>query len=541
MLNADPVRIPASEQRFDFRDLFVLDLANNHQGSLEHGLRVIREVGAVVRAAGAKATLKFQFRQLETFIHPAHRSGSEHKQVVRFLGTKLSMEDFKVLRAEVRAQGMLTMCTPFDEDSVDVIVEDDYDIIKVASCSAQDWPLLEKIAEAGKPVVFSTGGLLIEQIDALVSFFDHRGVDSAMMHCVAVYPTPDPLFDLDQIDLLRGRYPGKVVGWSTHESPDDYLPVAMAVAKGAEMFERHVGVATEKAPLNAYSSTPEEVAQWIATKQRATVLRGTAPSLPSADEAAALASLKRGVYAHRSLEPGERLERSDVYFAIPFVEGQMESGKFRPGLVVKTTVGADEAILGSSVEEPENPERMIIQKAIHEAKAMLNEARIVLNSEFTTEYSHHHGISNFREVGAIIINCVNRSYCKKLILQFPGQRHPLHFHKLKEETFQVLHGTLDTLVEGHHRRLRAGETLLIQPGVWHAFSTETGVIFEEVSTTHYTNDSFYREKAINRMSLAERKTAVDHWGRFQLYAEGELGARPEAAPASPVEPEDAKD
>lgn len=523
-------------ERFDFRQLFVLDLANNHQGSLEHGLRVVREIGAVVRASGAKAALKFQFRQLESFIHPEHLVGSDHKQVKRFLGTKLSMADFQILLAEVKAQGMLTMCTPFDEPSVDVILENDYDIIKVASCSAQDWPLLEKVAEAGKPVVFSTGGLLVDQIDALVSFFDHRGVDSAMMHCVAVYPTPDPLFDLDQIDLLIKRYPGKTIGWSTHESPDDFVPVAMAVAKGAGMYERHVGVPTDGSPLNAYSSNPDEVGKWIAACQRARVLCGTAPSLPSPEEVASLGSLKRGIYAARSLEVGEKLEREDVFFAIPYENGQMESGRFKTGIVVQKPIAANEAVLESAVEEPRNPDRMIIQQAIHEAKAMLNEAKIALNSEFTVEYSHHHGIPKFRETGAIIINCVNRSYCKKLILQFAGQRHPLHFHKLKEETFQVLYGTLHVTVDGHHRVLRPGETLLVQPGVWHQFWTETGVIFEEISTTHFTNDSFYREKAINRMTLGQRKTAVDNWGRFQLYSERELQETLEAA-GELVEPE----
>ena len=46
------------ERSFDFRNLFVLDLANNHQGSLEHGRRVIREVGDAVDRAGVRADRK---------------------------------------------------------------------------------------------------------------------------------------------------------------------------------------------------------------------------------------------------------------------------------------------------------------------------------------------------------------------------------------------------------------------------------------------------------------------------------------------------
>jgi len=533
MLNG---QTPMAPGVFDFRNLFVLDLANNHQGSREHGLRVVREIGQVVRAAKARAALKFQFRQLDSFIHPDHQQGSEHKQVKRFLGTKLSMADFEVLLAEVRRQGMVSMCTPFDEASVDVICQQDYDVIKVASCSARDWPLLEKIADAGKPVLASTGGLGLSEIDDLVSFFEHRGVDFAIMHCVPVYPTPDPDFHLNQLDILRRRYPQRLCGWSTHELPDDLAPVYITVAKGATLFERHVGVPTEQQPLNAYSSSPEQVAKWIAAQQRALLLCGQEGPEEGDNpaEVESLNSLKRGVYARRKIQAGEKLEMEDVYFAIPYENGQLESGKFKKGIAATADIEANRPIFDNAVSHQANPDRLVLQAAIHEAKAMLNEANIALNSEFHTEYSHHYGIQNFRQTGAIIIDCVNREYCKKLIVQLPGQSHPLHFHKLKEETFQVLSGVMHVEVEGHHKILRAGETQLIQPGVWHRFWTETGVIFEEISTTHYNSDSYYRDKRINRMAREERKTAVDHWGRFQLGSD----QVPAAAPAAVLDGED---
>ena len=50
-----------------------------------------------------------------------------------------------------------------------------FDIVKVASCSSRDWPLLEKVAESGKPLILSTGGLTYNDIDDVVSFFEHRG------------------------------------------------------------------------------------------------------------------------------------------------------------------------------------------------------------------------------------------------------------------------------------------------------------------------------------------------------------------------------
>ena len=77
-----------------------------------------------------------------------------------------------------------------DEESVAVIEAMGFDGIKVASCSAKDWPLLEEVASVGKPTIISTGGLTTEDIDNLVSFFGHRGVHYALMHCVSMYPTP---------------------------------------------------------------------------------------------------------------------------------------------------------------------------------------------------------------------------------------------------------------------------------------------------------------------------------------------------------------
>ena len=114
-----------------------------------------------------------------------------------------------------------------------------------------------------------------------------------------------------------------------------------------------------------------------------------------------------------------------------------------------------------------------------------------------------------------MITCVNRSYCKKLVVQLPGQRHPMHYHMRKEETFQVLHGSLEIDVDSRRRTLLPGDTQLVQQGVWHSFWTETGVIFEEISTTHYADDSFYEDKAINARGNA-RKTVVNQWGRYQI-------------------------
>lgn len=502
---------------YEFRDLMVFDMANNHQGSVEHGLRIIKECGAVAVQHGVRAALKFQFRQLDSFVHSTHQKGSKAKHIPRFLETSLSADQYKKFYDAVRGAGMLTMCTPFDEESVDLIVDMKFDILKIASCSARDWPLIEKAAGSGLPIIFSTGGLDISHVDDLVSYFTHRGVNFAIMHCVSIYPTPPEECHLNRIELLRKRYPGKIIGWSTHEDQDDTAPVIIAVAKGAQMFERHVGIATDTNKLNDYSSTPAQLDRWIMAYKHAKVLCGpeTFRSIVPVEQEA-LDSLRRGVYARKSIRAGAMIERADVYFAMPCQDGQMDSGMWKDGIVAVAAVDKDRALLKKGVDLPAVPDWQLIKSAIHDVKALLNEAAVPLSSQFQVEFSHHHGMKNFRDVGAVLIDCVNRSYCKKIVVQLAGQQHPAHFHKLKEETFQVLHGTVHLDVDGHRHTLYPGQTILIQPGVWHSFWTDTGCVFEEISTTHINGDSFYADKRINQIDRAARKTVVDHWGRFQI-------------------------
>lgn len=243
------------DNNFDFNDLFVLDLANNHQGITQHGLNIINACGDAADKNKVRAGIKFQFRDLPGFVHTDEQKNPTNKHVPRFLSTILPWDEYRVLLKRIQERGMLSICTPFDENSVKYIVDMGFDIIKVASCSAKDWPLLNAIADSGLPVIASTGGLLQEEVDGLVSFLRHKGCDFSIMHCVAIYPTPDENCNLANIKEFCSRYPDITIGWSTHEDPDDSIFVGLAMASGARMFERHVGMEAKDIELNKYSST----------------------------------------------------------------------------------------------------------------------------------------------------------------------------------------------------------------------------------------------------------------------------------------------
>ena len=142
----------------DFNNLFTLDLANNHLGSVEHGTNVINELGAIVNELDVKAAIKFQFRDtLDTFVHPDFKEREDVKHIPWFQQTYMDKKGYKELIRVIRKNNMLVMSTPFDNVSVDLIDNLDIDIIKIASCSADDYPLIERICQSDKPVIISTG------------------------------------------------------------------------------------------------------------------------------------------------------------------------------------------------------------------------------------------------------------------------------------------------------------------------------------------------------------------------------------------------
>lgn len=506
-------------QKFDFNGLMIYEMANNHQGSMNHGLRIIKEISRISNSEKVRGAIKFQFRNLDTFIHPDYINSKEPKHILRFLGTRLSKKDFERLIKEVRKYNLITICTPFDEDSVDMIMDVDIDVIKVGSCSANDWSLLKKISETGKPVICSVGGLSIRNIDRLVSFFQHHGVHFALMYCVGIYPAPSENLQLNTINILKNRYPNTIIGYSGHENPSNFDVIKIAYSKGARLFERHVGIPTKEFKLNAYSSTPEQIKEWIWSYKKAIKICGFDRRIIDKKEKKSLKALTRGIYARKEIEKGEEIKKTDIFFAIPLKKGQLDASDWKEEYYGKLIADRDYKAnepLSKDVVTKLSPKIDIIYTTIHEVKGMLNNAKIPIGIDFFVELSHHYGIEKFRRFGATIIDCVNREYCKKLVIQVPNQVHPNHYHKKKEETFQILWGEAEIEIEGKKKIYYPGDTVLIQRGVWHSFGTKIGVIFEEISTTHSKDDSIYQDKVINKIPLEERKTKLDNWGVHQF-------------------------
>ena len=338
-----------------FEELFVLELANNHLGSLERGLKIVAEFAQVVRFNNVRATIKLQFRDVDSFIHRDFVDRKDLRYIKKTLETRLSDEDLATLVRAIRQAGFTATATPFDERSVDLCVELGIPIIKLASSDLNDWVLIEKIARTKKPVVVSTGGSSLKDVDDIVTFFANRNIPLGINHCVSLYPTEDSELELNQIDFLRNRYPANTIGFSSHEYSNWSNSMFIAYAKGARMFERHIDIQTEGVKVSPYCSLPHQVDEWFRTFHKAKEMcgaPGTQKRIPPKKEIEYLDALVRGVYAKADLPEGHCLMDDDVYLAIPLQKGQLSCRELMRGEMLLKSVPKDAPIKIDDIESP---------------------------------------------------------------------------------------------------------------------------------------------------------------------------------------------
>ena len=355
-----------------FDGLFVLEMANNHWGDIDRGLKIVRDFATVVRYNNVRAAIKLQLRNVDNFIHKDFLHRNDLRYIKKTQDTKMSKDNFQVLVEAIRRNGCLRMATPFDETSVDLCVELGIQIIKVASSDIADWVLLEKIAKTRKPVIVSTGGASVKNLDDMVTFFENRNIELALNHCVSLYPSEDRELQLNQIDFLKTRYPLHIIGLSTHEHTDWTSSIMIAYAKGARTFERHIDLPLGDRQFSPYCSTPEQIDEWFKAYQKAKQMCGQPGDervQPTQKEIDYLNSLVRGAYAVRDLEEGHILTDEDVYMAIPLQKGQLSCRELIAGDVLTQSCPKDHPLTIDMFDNPysrhEGLKKLIMKRGVN--------------------------------------------------------------------------------------------------------------------------------------------------------------------------------
>ncbi len=218
----------------------IAEVGQNHQGDIDLALEYIDKFSAT----GVDA-IKFQTRDnkylfSEGAYNKPYDSENAFDKVYGNHREKLELKtsDISLLRQKCHEKGVKFMSTPFDEPSLEKLVEQQVDILKIASFDLGNLPFIKKISETKIPTVLSIGGGKIDQIRSSVEFLLENTDDIAILHCVSEYPTEVNRLGLSNIKNLIEEFPDCSIGLSDHFS--GILSGPIAYTEGARIFEKHV-------------------------------------------------------------------------------------------------------------------------------------------------------------------------------------------------------------------------------------------------------------------------------------------------------------
>jgi N-acetylneuraminate synthase len=145
---------------------------------------------------------------------------------------------------------------------------------------------------------------------------------------------------------------------------------------------------------------------------------------------------------------------------------------------------------------------------IQGVKRLIDASHVVLPNNSIMRLYHHKGLRLGMQVGAAFINVIQHDYCKFIVCMLPEQEYPIHFHRIKDESFFLLYGDLSVVIEEDVHTLARGDIVNVPRRFNHSFTTKKGCVFEEISTAYLQNDSVYEDESIRKMAVSEKVTEL---------------------------------
>lgn len=213
----------------------IAEIGNNHNGCVQRAKELVK-----LAADSGADCVKFQLRDMQSLY------GADQLSKTQNLGSEYTLDllnkfqlNFNELIDVMRyseSLGLVPMCTPWDKNSVDLLVEFGVSAFKIASADFTNHDFLQYVAKCNKPMLCSTGMASEAEINETVAILKNVGADFVLLHCNSTYPAPFKDINLAYLPKLAalGR---DIVGYSGHER-DIFVSVA-AVALGALVVEKH--------------------------------------------------------------------------------------------------------------------------------------------------------------------------------------------------------------------------------------------------------------------------------------------------------------
>jgi N-acetylneuraminate synthase/sialic acid synthase len=303
----------------DETDCYVIaEIGHNHQGSLEKAKAMFHS--AKECGVNAVKLQKRNNRVLYTramFDSPYDNENSFgdtyglHREALEF-----NREQYIELQRYAAELGLTMFSTAFDFPSADFLAELDMPAFKIASGDLVNIPLLKYIARIGKPMVISTGGGTMEDVQRAYDAVMPINPNFCLLQCTANYPVEPEDMNLRVISTLRDCFKDTVIGLSDHQNG-----IAMAVVAyslGARVIEKHFTMNRAwRGTDQAFSLEPAGMRRMVRDLQRARVALGDGIKKPIPAELRPLIKMRKKLVAARDLPAGTRLTEADVALKSP--------------------------------------------------------------------------------------------------------------------------------------------------------------------------------------------------------------------------------
>ena len=299
------------------RVFVIAEIGLNHGGSVDRALEMVDAAANAGASAIKLQTLSADRLVAASCPAPAHVTASSLREF--FAAFELDVDAHRAVIARARAHRLAVLSTPFSEQSVAMLETLGIDGYKIASGDLTHHGLIALAASTGRPVILSTGMSTLPEVTEAVAVVRRSDGDQvAVLHCVSAYPTPIESQNLRAVATLANAL-HIPVGLSDHGSG---LEAAIAaVALGASIYERHLVLENDADAIDrAVSSTPSELAAIVRALGRTRLALGDGRKVVQSAELPNVIPSRRGLYAARTLQAGERLGPSDLVALRPASE-----------------------------------------------------------------------------------------------------------------------------------------------------------------------------------------------------------------------------
>jgi N-acetylneuraminate synthase len=291
----------------------------NHNGSLE----MARQLVDVAVRAGADA-IKFQTFKAEKVIssqapkaeYQLQTTDMGESQLDMVKRLELSYDAFRELYTYCQEKGILFMSTPFDEESVDFLLDLDAPVFKIPSGEITNIPFLEYVAGKGKPMIVSTGMSYLGEVEMAVRTIEKAGnCDFVLLHCVSNYPANSSDVNLSAMKTLANAF-NVPIGYSDHTLG---IEVSLAaVALGACVIEKHFTLDRNlHGPDHHASLEPEGLTKLIQGIRVVEASLGHGRKEPAKSEANTSSVARRSLVAAQDIQPGTVLTKDLISIMRP--------------------------------------------------------------------------------------------------------------------------------------------------------------------------------------------------------------------------------